>query len=64
NRILKSSLESQNANGFYEVTLLNTQKSSKQKLEELNHMADKWEKSLSLTQKDQLQKKSVVEVFH
>ncbi|XP_063344466.1 disks large homolog 2 isoform X6 [Pelmatolapia mariae] len=34
--------------GFYEVTLLNTQKSSKQKLEELNHMADKWEKSLSV----------------
>lgn len=34
--------------GFYEVTLLNTKKSSKQKLEELNHMADKWEKSLSV----------------
>ncbi|KAL3971543.1 hypothetical protein ACER0C_027062 [Sarotherodon galilaeus] len=34
--------------GFYEVTLLNTQKSSKQKLEELNHMADKWEKNLSV----------------
>uniref|UniRef100_A0A7N8WMV3 Discs, large homolog 2 (Drosophila) n=1 Tax=Mastacembelus armatus TaxID=205130 RepID=A0A7N8WMV3_9TELE len=31
---------------FYEVTLLNTQKSCDQKLEEVNHMADKWEKSL------------------
>ncbi|XP_044078322.1 disks large homolog 2 isoform X22 [Siniperca chuatsi] len=28
---------------FYEVTLLNTQKSCEQKLEEVNHMADKWE---------------------
>ncbi|XP_056262212.1 disks large homolog 2 isoform X8 [Pseudoliparis swirei] len=33
---------------FYEVTLLNTQKSCEQKLEEVNHMADKWEKSVSL----------------
>ncbi|XP_034034742.1 disks large homolog 2 [Thalassophryne amazonica] len=33
---------------FYEVTLLNTQKSRKQKLEEVNHMADKWEKSVSV----------------
>ncbi|XP_030010789.1 disks large homolog 2 isoform X12 [Sphaeramia orbicularis] len=32
---------------FYEVTLLNTQKSCEQKLEEVNHMADKWEKSVS-----------------
>uniref|UniRef100_A0A8C4DIN4 Disks large homolog 2 n=1 Tax=Dicentrarchus labrax TaxID=13489 RepID=A0A8C4DIN4_DICLA len=31
---------------FYEVTLLNTQKSCEQKLEEVNHMADKWEKNL------------------
>ncbi|XP_064879932.1 disks large homolog 2 isoform X10 [Oncorhynchus nerka] len=30
---------------FYEVTLLNTQKSCKQKLEEVNHMADKWEQT-------------------
>ncbi|XP_053188017.1 disks large homolog 2 [Scomber japonicus] len=30
---------------FYEVTLLNTKKSCEQKLEEVNHMADKWEKS-------------------
>uniref|UniRef100_A0A3Q0TEH9 Uncharacterized protein n=1 Tax=Amphilophus citrinellus TaxID=61819 RepID=A0A3Q0TEH9_AMPCI len=33
---------------FYEVTLLNTQKSCAQKLEEVNHMADKWEKSVSI----------------
>lgn len=33
---------------FYEVTLLNTQKSSEQKLEEVNHMAEKWEKSVSI----------------
>ncbi|XP_054873115.1 disks large homolog 2 isoform X26 [Amphiprion ocellaris] len=33
---------------FYEVTLLNTQKSCEQKLEEVNHMADKWEKSVSI----------------
>lgn len=33
---------------FYEVTLLNTQKSCEQKLEEVNHMADKWEKTISV----------------
>uniref|UniRef100_A0A665TP16 Uncharacterized protein n=1 Tax=Echeneis naucrates TaxID=173247 RepID=A0A665TP16_ECHNA len=33
---------------FYEVTLLNTQKSCEQKLEEVNHMADKWEKTVSI----------------
>nr|XP_043898644.1 disks large homolog 2 isoform X25 [Solea senegalensis] len=33
---------------FYEVTLLNTQKSREQKLEEVMHMADKWEKSVSV----------------
>ncbi|KAJ4929909.1 hypothetical protein JOQ06_018929, partial [Pogonophryne albipinna] len=33
---------------FYEVTLLNTQKSCDQKLEEVNHMADKWERSVSI----------------
>ncbi|KAM9847111.1 disks large homolog 2 isoform 2-T2 [Aulostomus maculatus] len=38
---------------FYEITLLNTQKSCEQKLEEVNHMADKWEKSVS-TQKSEL----------
>lgn len=32
---------------FYEVTLLNTQKSREQQLEEVNHMADKWEMSVS-----------------
>ncbi|KAG7483594.1 hypothetical protein MATL_G00040020 [Megalops atlanticus] len=34
---------------FYEVTLLNTQKSCEQKLEEVNHMADKWERTGSPT---------------
>ncbi|XP_074527546.1 disks large homolog 2 isoform X20 [Halichoeres trimaculatus] len=33
---------------FYEVTLLNTQKSCEQKLEEVNHIADEWEKSVSI----------------
>lgn len=33
---------------FYEVTLLNSQKSCEQKLEEINHMADKWEKNVSI----------------
>lgn len=33
---------------FYEVTLLNTQKSCEQKLEEVNHIADEWEKSVSV----------------
>ena len=37
---------------FYEVTLLNTQKSCEQKLEEVNHMADKWEKSVSVQNSD------------
>lgn len=30
------------------MTLLNTQKSCEQKLEEVNHMANKWEKSVSV----------------
>uniref|UniRef100_A0A8C9RU71 Discs, large homolog 2 (Drosophila) n=1 Tax=Scleropages formosus TaxID=113540 RepID=A0A8C9RU71_SCLFO len=34
---------------FYEVTLLNTYKSCEQKLEEANHMAEKWERSGSPT---------------
>ncbi|KAM3602073.1 uncharacterized protein V6R79_023893 [Siganus canaliculatus] len=33
---------------FYEVTLLNTQKSCEEKLEEVNHMADKWEGCVSI----------------
>ncbi|CAJ1064491.1 disks large homolog 2 isoform X20 [Xyrichtys novacula] len=33
---------------FYEVTLLNKQKSCEQKLEEVNHIADEWEKSVSI----------------
>ncbi|XP_024921333.1 disks large homolog 2 isoform X3 [Cynoglossus semilaevis] len=32
---------------FYEATLLNTQKSCEQKLEEANHMVDQWERSVS-----------------
>ncbi|XP_072302953.1 disks large homolog 2 isoform X15 [Eucyclogobius newberryi] len=32
---------------FYEVTLLNTQKSREEKLEEVNHMAEQWERSVS-----------------
>uniref|UniRef100_A0AAV2JDQ7 L27 domain-containing protein n=1 Tax=Knipowitschia caucasica TaxID=637954 RepID=A0AAV2JDQ7_KNICA len=32
---------------FYEVTLLNTQKSREQKLEEVNHMAEHWVRSTS-----------------
>ncbi|KAJ8399028.1 hypothetical protein AAFF_G00416950 [Aldrovandia affinis] len=34
---------------FYEVTLLNTKKSCEEKLEEVNHMADKWERTGSPT---------------
>lgn len=30
------------------MTLLNTKKSCDQKLQEVNHMADKWEKSVSV----------------
>ncbi|XP_066555539.1 disks large homolog 2 isoform X10 [Amia ocellicauda] len=32
---------------FYEVTLLNTHKSCEQKIEEVNHVADKWEQTNS-----------------
>ncbi|XP_058886921.1 disks large homolog 2 isoform X28 [Acipenser ruthenus] len=34
---------------FYEVTLLNTRKSCEQKTEEVNHVADKWERTNSPT---------------
>ena len=34
---------------FYEVTLLNTQKSCEEKLDEVNTMADKWERAGSPT---------------
>ncbi|KAJ8267118.1 hypothetical protein GJAV_G00138660 [Gymnothorax javanicus] len=34
---------------FYEVTLLNTQKSCEEKLEEVNSMAEKWERAASPT---------------
>ncbi|KAM8742044.1 disks large homolog 2 isoform 23-T25 [Acanthopagrus schlegelii] len=46
---------------FYEVTLLNTQKSCKQKLEEVNHMADKWEKSASIQNSELAQSACQVE---
>ncbi|KGL85671.1 hypothetical protein N309_00096, partial [Tinamus guttatus] len=32
---------------FYEVTLLNSQKSYEQKIEEANEVAEKWEKTTS-----------------
>uniref|UniRef100_A0A8C8Z039 Uncharacterized protein n=1 Tax=Prolemur simus TaxID=1328070 RepID=A0A8C8Z039_PROSS len=42
---------------FYEVTLLNSQKSCEQKIEEANQVAQKWEKtSLLATGQDSLQK--------
>ncbi|XP_006507830.1 disks large homolog 2 isoform X1 [Mus musculus] len=44
---------------FYEVTLLNSQKSCEQKIEEANHVAQKWEKTLLLDScRDSLQKSS------
>ncbi|XP_030266692.1 disks large homolog 1-like [Sparus aurata] len=46
---------------FYEVTLLNTQKSCEQKLEEVNHMADKWEKSASIQNSELAQSACPVE---
>eukprot|EP00073_Rattus_norvegicus_P043929 XP_017446011.1 PREDICTED: disks large 1 tumor suppressor protein-like [Rattus norvegicus] len=46
---------------FYEVTLLNSQKSCEQKIEEANQVAQKWEKTLVLDLcRDSLQKSSEV----
>ena len=46
---------------FYEVTLLNSQKSCEQKIEEANQVAQKWEKTLILDScRDSLQKSSEV----
>ncbi|KAI1242083.1 hypothetical protein IHE44_0005600 [Lamprotornis superbus] len=42
---------------FYEVTLLNSQKSYEQKIEEANQVAEKWEKTTSATDHESLQKK-------
>ncbi|XP_059348037.1 disks large homolog 2 isoform X2 [Ammospiza nelsoni] len=42
---------------FYEVTLLNSQKSYEQKIEEANQVAEKWEKTTSATEHENLQKK-------
>ncbi|XP_037992682.1 disks large homolog 2 isoform X13 [Motacilla alba alba] len=42
---------------FYEVTLLNSQKSYEQKIEEANEVAEKWEKTTSATDHEYLQKK-------
>ncbi|XP_068002373.1 disks large homolog 2 isoform X11 [Melanerpes formicivorus] len=41
---------------FYEVTLLNSQKSYEQKIEEANQVAEKWEKTTSATEHENLQK--------
>ncbi|XP_068786691.1 disks large homolog 2 isoform X9 [Struthio camelus] len=41
---------------FYEVTLLNSQKSYEQKIEEANEVAEKWEKTTSATGHENLQK--------
>ncbi|KAM6286981.1 disks large homolog 2 isoform 5-T5 [Spheniscus humboldti] len=41
---------------FYEVTLLNSQKSYEQKIEEANQVAAKWEKTTSATDHENLQK--------
>ncbi|XP_069735747.1 disks large homolog 2 isoform X11 [Phaenicophaeus curvirostris] len=41
---------------FYEVTLLNSQKSYEQKIEEVNQVAEKWEKTTSATDHENLQK--------
>ncbi|XP_072706910.1 disks large homolog 2 isoform X8 [Ciconia boyciana] len=41
---------------FYEVTLLNSQKSYEQKIEEANQVAEKWEKTTSATDHESLQK--------
>ncbi|XP_027514023.1 disks large homolog 2 isoform X1 [Corapipo altera] len=42
---------------FYEVTLLNSQKSYEQKIEEANQVAEKWEKTTPATDYENLQKK-------
>ncbi|XP_071412517.1 disks large homolog 2 isoform X6 [Pithys albifrons albifrons] len=42
---------------FYEVTLLNSQKSYEQKIEEANQVAEKWEKTTTATDHENLQKK-------
>ncbi|KAK2516228.1 hypothetical protein Q9233_013824 [Columba guinea] len=41
---------------FYEVTLLNSQKSYEQKIEEANQVAEKWKKTTSATDHENLQK--------
>lgn len=45
---------------FYEVTLLNSQKSCEQKIEEANQVAEKWEKTTSATDHENLQEKQEV----
>lgn len=46
---------------FYEVTLLNSQKSCEQKIEEANQVVQKWEKSSLLAPcRDKLQKSEEV----
>ncbi|XP_062983272.1 disks large homolog 2 isoform X3 [Elgaria multicarinata webbii] len=43
---------------FYEVTLLNSQKSCQEKIEEANQVAEKWEKTHSLVTDDESQNKT------
>uniref|UniRef100_A0A8C4PNA6 Uncharacterized protein n=1 Tax=Equus asinus asinus TaxID=83772 RepID=A0A8C4PNA6_EQUAS len=63
-KLFRSSLFSPNAfdiQEFYEVTLLNSQKSCEQKIEEANQVAQKWEKtSLLASYHDNLQKSAEV----
>ncbi|CAL8364427.1 unnamed protein product [Lota lota] len=54
---------------FYELTLLNTHKSCEQKLEEVTHMADRWEKAVTLPDPEVAQtpcsvQKEEVRVYH
>uniref|UniRef100_A0A670Y004 L27 domain-containing protein n=1 Tax=Pseudonaja textilis TaxID=8673 RepID=A0A670Y004_PSETE len=49
---------------FYEVTLLNSQKSCQQKVEEANQVAEKWEKTPPLgTDNENQPKRSEVSFF-
>ncbi|KAJ7320036.1 hypothetical protein JRQ81_019547, partial [Phrynocephalus forsythii] len=43
---------------FYEVTLLNSQKTCQQKIEEANQVAEKWEKTQSLVTDNESQHKA------
>ncbi|KFP26285.1 hypothetical protein N325_03621, partial [Colius striatus] len=45
---------------FYEVTLLNSQKSYEQKIEEANQVAEKWVKTTPATDHENAQRKQEV----